>query len=51
MKNTLNYKRGLILVARTHLNLAVCYRWLHDWDKWNHHMHYATQARRMAGVL
>lgn len=54
MKNTLNYKRFLLVEARRHLWNAQVSRVLRveDWQaRWQRSMHYARQAIRMAAVL
>lgn len=51
MKNTLNYKRFLIAEAKRHLGMAWIARALDKPLAWENHMHYARQARRMAGIL
>lgn len=54
MKNTLNYKRTLMVSAKHHIMQAKISRVLRveDWRvRWERSMIYARQAIRMAGVL
>lgn len=51
MKNSLNYRRFLLVEARRHIGMAQLSRILEMPKHWERHMHYARQAIRMAGIL
>lgn len=51
MKNTQNYYRFLKAEIKRNLIMAAYHRSLGNWDRWERHMCYARNSRRMAEVL